>query len=148
MIRAITFNGQKLALAYLLLSIMAFLFSQFGFFFLLDVFYLPSIYPKGEDQCSTAFQCLLFVLALGPRSSGGVEDMITRQSYQVENRLNYFIQWLYGLGAFSILNIIGTNILSSIILDTFKELRMNRKMIEEDQLTVCFICGIKNEWVV
>jgi hypothetical protein len=147
-IRAITYNGDKLALAFVLLCIMVFLFSQFGFFFLLDDWYLPSIYPRGEDQCSTSGQCFLFVLALGPRSSGGIADMMKRQSYQSENRSKYFVQWAYGIIGFIVINLLGLNILFGIILDTFKELRANRQMVEEDQKTVCFICGIKNEWVV
>lgn len=114
---------------------------------MLDDWYLPSIYPKGEDQCSNTFQCFLFVLALGPRSSGGIADMIQRQSYEEENRTKYIIWWLYGIIAFAILNIIGLNILFGIILDTFKELRIRRQSIEEDQLSNCFICGIKAEWV-
>jgi hypothetical protein len=127
---------------------MAFLFSQFGFFFMLDDWYLPSIYPAGEDQCSNVYQCFIFVLALGPRSSGGIADMIQRQSYQKSNQGKYFIWWLYGIVAFAILNIIGLNILFGIILDTFKELRINRQKVEEDQQTVCFICGINAEIVV
>ena len=123
-----------------------FIFSEYGFFYLGIDFFLDPIWPKPEDQCSNPTQCFLHVLALGPRSSGGIGDMMRRQSYSDENRAKYYMRWFYDILAFIILNIIGMNILFGIILDTFKELRNKRKRIELDQKNVCFICDIPRHW--
>ena len=106
---------------------LVFIFSQFGYFFFLRDFFLDSIYPAPEDQCSNPLQCFLWVFAMAPRSSGSVGDLMRRQSYSDENRTKYFIRWVYDLMVFVVINIICMNIVFGIILDTFKELRNQRK---------------------
>ena len=72
--------------------------------------------------------------------------MLRRVSYSDQMKKNYYIRWIYDLTAFIVINIIGMNILFGIILDTFKELRNQRKAIEEDQKNVCFVCDIPRHW--
>jgi hypothetical protein len=146
-IKAVTYNSKQLSLAVMLMCVCVFIFSQFGFFYNLEDFVLDTIYPAPEDQCSNPTQCFLHVLALGPRSSGGIGDMMRRQSYSEANKTKYYIRWFYDILAFIILNVIGMNILFGIILDTFKELRNQKRKIEIDKTTVCFICGILRHWV-
>jgi len=118
-IRAVTKNSKQLILTFILQTLTIYLFSMTGFFTVASTFYMSSIYPSGESTCSTAIQCFLTVFSLGPRSSGGVGDVMLRQSYSIENRTNYMFRWIYDLLAFIVINIIGMNILFGIILDTF-----------------------------
>ena len=119
MIRAITKNANQLILTCILQTMITFIFAEIGFFEVQSDFYMGSIYPGGESTCSTVSHCFLTVFSLGPRSSGGVGDTLSRESFADGNRNNYFFRWFYDLMSFIVINIIGLNILFGIILDTF-----------------------------
>lgn len=74
-------------------------------------------------------------------------------SYTTENQARYYLRWIYDLAVFVLVNVIGMTVLFGIVLDTFNctellalfnflELRDERKRIEDDSKTYCFICGI------
>lgn len=80
---------------------------------------MGSIWPTPERTCSSVFQCFMTILALGPRSSGSIGDVMIITSYARENHPRYFMRWIYDLAVFLIVNVIGMTVLFGIVLDTF-----------------------------
>lgn len=85
-IRAVTRNSTQLSLTCILLTICIFISSEFGWFFVMEDFFMDSVWPEPELTCSTTFQCFFTVFSLGPRSSGGIGDTMTKMSYRESNR--------------------------------------------------------------
>jgi len=90
-----------------------------------------------NNLCQTLWECFLAALNFGIRSSGGLGDMMrmTREGMRLER---FLVDFLY----FIVVLIVLLNVVFGIIIDTFGELREEKK--ERDVLTKeqCFICGI------
>ena len=95
-------------------------FSLFAYEYFDDTFFNSTIGENlGENMCTSVLQCFLTVFSLGPRSSGGIGDVILRQSYSTENKTTFYIRYWFDLICFIIVNLIFMNILFGIIIDTF-----------------------------
>jgi len=133
--RAVTVNGKSLLLTALLGLILIYLYAMLGLFF------FQTLYPS--DTCGTLFQCLLTTTDSGLRSGGGIGDVLTPVNF-TESGL-YAGAFFFHLSFFAIIIIIILNVVFGIILDAFGELRDERKDIEEDIKSKCFICAIDND---
>jgi hypothetical protein len=71
---------------------------------------------------------------------GGVGDALTPQSY--EKKTEYYLRIVFDLSFFLIVVIILLNIIFGIIIDTFAELRDNKRQMDDDMKNKCFICNI------
>lgn len=107
-------------------------------------FYMGDI-ENGENTCTTMVQCFFHVMALGPRSTGCVGDVMMRVSFS--NKLHYFFRWLYDITIYIIINIIFLNVLFGVIIDTFAEMRDKKKSIDEDMNSVCTVCSLNRSVV-
>ena len=81
----------------------------------------------GENGCSSAWHCFLTLVSYGPRSSGGIGDMMIRQSYSREgsHRAYYYLRFFYDVISFCVINIIFMNILFGIIIDIISNIIWN-----------------------
>ena len=115
----------QLLITALLVVIMIYIFSVFGFSFLQDFYYdeLPNnLVPskKGESGCQSMFHCFLTTLHWGLRIEGGVGDFLQAQSYY--RKAEYYMFVIFAIAFFIIVNIILQETLFGIIIDTFAEL--------------------------
>ena len=81
--------------------------------------------------------------SLGPRSSGSVGDVLLRPSYNDDNRVRFYIRWVYDVTIFYIVNIICMKLIFGIIIDTFAELRDKKYEEDYDKNSKCFICSLE-----
>lgn len=68
--------------------------------------------------------------------------MMVRQSYESENKERYYIRYFYDLSCFITLNLIMMNIIFGIIIDTFAQLRNEKKALKLDKENICFVCSL------
>jgi inositol 1,4,5-triphosphate receptor type 3 len=81
-------------------------------------------------------------------AGGGFGDFLLPMSYNSENAGRYAVRWVYDVFFFMVVKMAFLNIIFGIIIDSFAELRDNRKVMEEDMSTICFICGIERDKVL
>ena len=67
--------------------------------------------------------------------------MLVRESFSESNKSTYFLRFFYDVFSFAIVNLIFLNIIFGIIIDTFAELRDEKRMFEEDRKGKCAICS-------
>ena len=60
----------------------------------------------------------------------------------------YYLRAIFDLSFFLIVIIMFFNIIFGIIIDTFAELRDNKRQIDEDIRNNCFICNIDRQTVI
>ena len=95
-----------------------------------------------ENACMELKQCFYTHFSFGPRSTGGVGDVIQDISYSDEQKLHYFVRFLFDLLFFCIINIITMNIVFGIIIDSFASLRSEKNKLMQDMHDKCFICSL------
>lgn len=105
------------------------IFTEFGFLYFPEDFYMFDV-ENGESTCSSMLHCFLTILALGPRSSGSIGDVMIDISYKENTK--FFVRYFFDLTIFVIVNIILMNVIFGIIIDTFAELRDKKKYIDHD----------------
>lgn len=68
--------------------------------------------------------------------------MIVRQSFKVDNKVKYYVRYIFDLTIFYIVNMIGLNIIFGIIIQNFAQMRgeLNEKV--NDIENICFVCSI------
>lgn len=108
---------------------LALLLLRLQFFLYRDDF----VEPATED-CVTTFDCLKASLSYGLRSDAGVAVLL---SHTLGDR--YILDLLY----FMVINVTLMNMLMGIIVDTFSELRHQKRERLRDTTEKCFICGIE-----
>ena len=128
--------------------VLEYVYASVGYFYLVDSFYNSDFGPSGENQCMNVFQCFMTMFSLGPRSSGGIGDMMRRESYEQGNRKYYYVRFFFDVTCFLVINIIIMNIIFGIIIDTFSEMRQENKKIELNKQNVCFICSLNKTRVI
>jgi hypothetical protein len=92
-----------------------------------------------NDGCSTLLRCFANILVNGLRQGGGVGDIMEKESWDSPKSAQ---RMGYDFAFFALVNIIFLNILFGIIIDTFAELRDDKRKKEEDMNSLCFICGL------
>lgn len=142
-LKAVTKNSDQLMMATLLQSLAIFIYVLLGFFFIHPDFYLEDlgIDDHGEDTCQSVWACFLWIFALGPRSSGGIGDMMIDRSYS--NVALYYFRLIYDLSFFIIICIILLNIVFGIIIDTFSTMRKENDELKDEINNKCFICELE-----
>jgi len=134
-IQAVTLNRLQLLMTGLLGIILIYIYAVVGYFFLNDYFTFGT-----QDQCSSMFHCFMTTINWGLRMGGGIGDVLIESHWNDQSE--YFSRFLYDLSFFIFVVIILLNIIFGIIIDTFAELRDNKKNMDEDMKNVCFICNI------
>jgi len=94
-----------------------------------------------ENLCTELIQCYMIHILYGIRSGGGIADNLPKRLYSdhkslVQGRL------IFDLIFFFLINLIVLNMILGIIVDTFKQLREESIIYENDKKNVCYICGL------
>mmetsp|Transcript_35853 Transcript_35853/g.35476 ORF Transcript_35853/g.35476 Transcript_35853/m.35476 type:complete len:858 (-) Transcript_35853:45-2618(-) len=142
MLQSITKNKETLGMTLILILIVLFIYSSFGFFFFYEKMYTYEIntYDSdviGEPLCNDMIHCFISVLNLGLRNGGGIGDAIKQDD--VIDRIDLFF---YMFSFHIIVILIMLNIVFGIIIDTFAQLRDEKRFIENDQNNKCYICNL------
>lgn len=137
--KAVSKNSKQLLLTTSLGICVIFCYAVIGFENFPEDFYMSDI-VNGENTCSRMTQCFFHVMALGPRSTGCVGDVMVRISFS--NDVHYFFRWLYDLSIYILINIIFLNVLFGQIIDTFAEMREKKKEVDMEMASVCKVCSL------
>ena len=86
--------------------------------------------------------CFLTICVSGLLNGGGIGDAVRVESY-VTDQPKYMAKLLYNFTFQLIVLIMLLNIVFGIIIDTFAQLRDEKKSTEDDIRLRCFICGIE-----
>jgi hypothetical protein len=74
--------------------------------------------------------------------------MMVRESYAQSNRSTYYLRFFYDVLCFAIVNLVFLNIIFGIIIDTFAELRDEKRQFEDDRTGTCTICSLQKNLVI
>lgn len=133
-LQSITINYKQLLLVSLLALFVLFLFSIVGFTSLGEYYATQSEGSYKNNYCHTLHDCTTSTLYNGIMSGYILlSSTIDQENYWNNQFFNIFFYW--------IMNVIFMNIVFGIIIDTFGELRDEKKAIKEDMNSACFICG-------
>jgi hypothetical protein len=126
-------------------TIIIYIHSTISFFYLQDTIYDYNInkYDSdwiGENQCQTMMMCFMTVLDYGMIYGGGIGDYSEPISYR-DTPDKYLVKLGHDMAFLILVKFILFNILFGIIIDTFAQLREEKKFIEDDMMNICFICN-------
>ncbi|SCU66199.1 inositol 1,4,5-trisphosphate receptor [Trypanosoma equiperdum] len=145
-VSAITHNGRQLLLTALLGVMGLYLFAIAGRIMFPEQFgsngEVDENSGKKNDEngnCDTLLRCFTFILWQGLRQGGGVGDVMDEVSW---NSSTLVPRVSYDLIFFALVNVVFLNIMFGIIIDTFGELRDDRRERENELRSTCFICGL------
>ena len=137
---AVSKNVSQFLWTLFILVIVIIVYSSIGFFFLNKDF----VSDDGDDYyCTTAFSCFMNTLNLGLRNGGGIGDAIKPHPYDLDGVGPFVWRVVFDMSFFIIMIILLLNLIFGMIIDSFGELRDQKKSNDEDQKNVCFICGIE-----
>jgi len=86
--------------------------------------------------------CFISTINYGLRAGGGIGEAIPALSYLNSTTEEYYLRVVFDLSFFLIVIIMFLNIIFGIIIDTFAELRENKRFVDDDMKNTCFICNI------
>jgi inositol 1,4,5-triphosphate receptor type 1 len=95
--------------------------------------------------CSTLWQCFITVMREGILDTFGNRIPVTAVNQIHPDFGIYVWRAIIDLSFYVVINIIGLNIITAILVDRFSELRAKKDAAYNDQKSVCFICGIPND---
>ena len=111
--------------------------------------FIPEFYVGDEEEsifeaefltyCDTLWNCFISTLHMGVRFGGGIGEALGNAPKSYEK---YETRIVFDLLFFIIVAIILLNIVFGIIIDTFAELRDERREKSRLLHNLCFICGI------
>ncbi|ORC89216.1 uncharacterized protein TM35_000132200 [Trypanosoma theileri] len=149
-IAAITQNGKQLLLTALLGVVVLYLFAIVGYLL------FPSEFGGDDDDnnnnnnnnknkqdnenCNNLFRCFMFILWQGLRQGGGVGDVMQEEPWSSSTLIP---RVSYDLIFFALVNVVFLNIMFGLIIDTFGELRDDKREKHMDMVSICFICGLE-----
>lgn len=146
MLKSITKNKVALGMTLMLVLIILFIYASFGFFYFHDMMYTYEInaYDSdtiGESMCDNMIQCFVAVINLGLRNGGGIGDAIKPETFSETE--SYLSKFFYTFTFHLIVILVMLNIVFGIIIDTFAQLRDEKRFIENDQNNKCYICNME-----
>eukprot|EP00796_Vickermania_ingenoplastis_P009853 gene9853-6925_t len=145
-ITAITMNGKQLVLTSFLGLIILYLFSIVGFLAFSGEFNpdddTPTPADDAENNCQTLLRCFVYIFSQGLRAGGGVGDIMRPWGWAESDlvpRVNYDVLF------YVLVNVVYLNIMFGIIIDTFGQMRDEKREKEADMHGMCFICGLESD---
>ena len=121
------------------LAIIIYFVANFEFFFLIDEFNIE-VGDKIENFCQNLLECTINIFNHGVRAGGGIGDLLEAKSYS--DKYLYFLRFFCDLIFYIVVMLLSLNIISSIIVNTFSQIREDSNQKEEDMKNRCFICNI------
>ena len=121
------------------LAIVIYFVANFEFYFLIDEFNID-IGNKIENFCQNLLECSINIFNHGVRSGGGIGDLLEAKSYDEKGL--YFLRFTSDLLFYIVVILFLLNIVNSIIVNTFTQIREDSNQKEEDMKNRCFVCNI------
>jgi len=94
--------------------------------------------------CESLVSCMLITFDFGLRRHAGLGEIIPKASFKYERSI-YLKKFFLETSYYIIVTVIIMNIVFGILIDTFRELRMNSKEMENKKDNFCLICDSKKE---
>lgn len=144
-LKSITLNYKSLILTLVMGIITIYLFTIVGLIVLPEYYLNEDTVPQSNDMevaalyCDSLFNCFISTLIQGVRPGGGVGDNLMSAPYDDDK---YWPVFIFSMLYFILVVIVLLNIIFGIIIDTFAELRDQRKEMLHDIEHKCFICGL------
>ena len=138
-ILAIKLRWKQLILTAIFGIVIIYCYACISFFFFNDYFII-SIHGETDNQCQSLKYCFLTHLLYGLRHHGGIGDIMHRVDY-IKEPSKYIGRFFFDFLFFIMILIVILNVVFGIIIDTFRELRIEHHKEEYDKINVCFICG-------
>eukprot|EP01063_Lacrimia_lanifica_P032620 TRINITY_DN5601_c0_g2_i1.p1 TRINITY_DN5601_c0_g2~~TRINITY_DN5601_c0_g2_i1.p1 ORF type:complete len:1092 (+),score=309.17 TRINITY_DN5601_c0_g2_i1:36-3278(+) len=135
---AVTTHGGTLLLTFGLMLVVMFAFAAWAFFRFPE--YMDEDGFGAGFNCDTLLRCWVLLSTYGLRQGGGMADIMLPVAFGDSRTAE---KLLFDVLYFLVLIILFLNIVFGIIIDTFAELRQARSMVDEDQHSKCFICGLE-----
>jgi len=88
--------------------------------------------------------CFLTSVDYGFRTRGGIGELITRISFE-RNKGRYMGRLFYDIIYFILVIVLMLELVFGIIVETFRDLRIEETHHDYDKANICFICGIKKD---
>jgi hypothetical protein len=143
-IHSLTLNISTLGATAVFGFILLFIYSSFAFFSQLLEVDLGVIDQDMTVFCDNLAMCFLNMASFGLKTGGGIgEKLILPPNYYDKGR--FVFRTIFDIIFWLTIIILLLNIILSIIIDSFAELRNQRMTIQEDIANVCFICGLSKE---
>ena len=146
-IQSVTQNKTQLLMTVCLSILVLYIYSLVGFFYLQDTFWDSNInkydsdeFNVGENFCQDMVQCFLGLVNSGLRQGGGIGDITKPITYT--DKWKYFTKLAFDSSFHIFIIVILLNIFFGIIIDTFAQLRDQKKRIDFDMRNKCYICNI------
>lgn len=144
-LKSITLNSKSLILTLVMGIITIYLFTIVGLIVIPGYYLNEDSDPGFGDMnvaalyCDSLLNCFVSTLVQGIRAGGGVGDNLLSASYGEDH---YWPVFFFSMLYFVLVVIVLLNIIFGIIIDTFAELRDERKDMLHDIEHKCFICGL------
>jgi hypothetical protein len=141
--KAIRLKAKEIILTLVTACFIIWALTTIGFFYANEDF-AATLDNVPDNYCSNLIWCFLTELDYGTRFRGGISDLIKRISYE-KDIAHYMFRWFYDLVYFILIIILMLEMVFGIIVETFRELRIEQTHYEIDKTDICFICGVRRE---
>jgi len=135
---SIRLNYHQFLLTFIFSFILAYIFSNFYFFFLNSDFYAELNYYN-DNYCKTLAFAFLTALDGGLRARGGLGDLAKRISFS-KNKKHYLFRIILDDLFFLSIVIIMIDMVFGIIIKSFDVLRHRNQKYHKDKKNYCYIC--------
>ena len=88
--------------------------------------------------------CFLTSMDYGLRTRGGIGELIKRISFE-RNKGRYMGRFFYDIIYFILIVVLMLELVFGIIVETFRDLRIEETKHDYDKQYICFICGVKKD---
>ncbi len=136
-IRALFNNARQIMQTIVLIIVIIYLYSVWGFQYLRESF----VMENDVDNCSDLLNCFATSFSRGLRAFGGIGDALTANAVN-HGSSEYWGRYWYDLTAFLIINGLLLCLLWGIIMDALSEMQRERNSIHQEFNSICFVCGI------
>lgn len=145
-IKSIVLPRKSLLLTFILILILIYLFSIWGFL---------GFYNFYDGQCNNMIMCIKTTFDQGIKNGGGIGQFLDEnERNRVGNRVgnpvgnwDIVMRFIFDNLFNIVIMIIMMNIIQGIIIDTFAVLREESERNTADRETKCFICGKDKEYI-
>ena len=93
-----------------------------------------------ESFCDTLVYCFYTSLNQGSRAHGGLGDLMQKKSWE-KSIATWFNRFIFSMIYYILIIILILNIVFGIIIDNFREQRVEMITKQFDAKNICFICG-------
>ena len=121
-VKSVTLNYKQLLMTFALGVLLMYIYAVIGFFAVIDPETSLSDY---QTYCSNPWHCFLSVANNGLRAGGGVGDVLNQIDYHGDG---FTKRYFYDLIYYLMIIVILLNIVFGIIIDTFAELRDQKRL--------------------